>query len=196
MRLFHYIITVNSDYMLCTCIYMCMHVYSWRLINTFYLQVVDVFCVYSCTCHKIFIDPDDKNGLVISTAFIYSHILLIFNRDNPGNCGWWKVFNFRLACLLINRSCSMRTCHSSQGNQCWHPIFPALLLIDPSWCLVESARKPWIYIHHHYVRNTVYLYTWGVSNCLSNVMAREQINWLFFLLVSICGRKQALVAVV
>jgi len=25
------------------------------------VQVIDVFCVYSCTCHKIYIDPEETN---------------------------------------------------------------------------------------------------------------------------------------
>lgn len=25
-------------------------------------KIVDVFCVSTCTCHKIFIDPDEQNG--------------------------------------------------------------------------------------------------------------------------------------
>ena len=28
------------------------------------MQVVDVFCVYSCTCHKIFVDHDETNRYI------------------------------------------------------------------------------------------------------------------------------------
>ena len=45
-------------YVLFVCLFVCLYVVATYVC----LQVVDVFCVYSCSCHKIFIDPEERAG--------------------------------------------------------------------------------------------------------------------------------------